>query len=135
MNVKTIIRCTGICIMILAIFACASQQPEQVAQPTYSADSLTLDAAIAEAASYFTQRLPQGAKVALVPIDAQTGRLSDYVFEELWTRLEDSNSFVMVERRNLERIEAELMYQYQSGRVDDTLIASMSRQYGADILV
>jgi hypothetical protein len=124
-----------VCAIALIFFACASQQPEQAVQSEYSADSLSLDAAIAEAASYFIQRLPRGAKVALVPFDAPTGRLSDYVFEELWGRFEDSNSFVMVDRRNLERIEAELMYQYQSGRVDDNLIVSMSRQYGAEILV
>jgi len=101
----------------------------------YSADSLTLDAAIDGAASYFVSRIPSGAKVALVPFDAPAGRLSDYVFEELWKRFEDSNKFVMVDRRNLERIDAEIKHQYETGRVDDAGMVSITKQYGAEILV
>jgi len=101
----------------------------------YSADSLTLDAAIDGTVSYFASRIPSGAKVALVPFDAPSGLLSDYVFEELWKRFEDSGKFVMVDRRNLERIEAEIKHQYETGRVDDAHMVSITKQYGAEILV
>jgi hypothetical protein len=136
-TMKRFFTFTGLCLLMLAasslwFAACATQKTEQ---PAYSADSLTLDAAIAEAAVYFTGQLPQGAKIALVPFDAPTGRLSDYVFEELWRRFEDSRNFVMVDRNNLERIEAEMKIQYGSGRVDDNLMVSMGKQYGAEILV
>jgi len=100
-----------------------------------SADSITLDAAIDETASYFASRIPSGAKVALVPFDAPAGLLSDYVFEELWRRFEDSGRFVMVDRRNLERIDAEIKRQYESGRVDDAQMVSITKQYGAQTLV
>jgi hypothetical protein len=73
--------------------------------------------------------------VALVPFDAPTGGLSDYVLGELWIRFEDTRNFVMVDRKNLERIETEIKIQYESGRVDDNLMVSMTRQYGAEILV
>jgi hypothetical protein len=126
------IKLITICIIVFAFFACGTQK---AAEPAYSADSLSLDTAITEAASYFTGRLPQGAKMALVPFDAPTGLLSDYVFAEMWTRFEDSRSFVMVDRKNLERIEAEMKIQYESGRVDDKLMVSMTKQYGAEILV
>ena len=131
---KSIIRLTTVICVISALWlaSCVSQKTEQ---PAHSADSLTLDAAITEAASYFILRISKGAKVALVPFDAPTGRLSDYVFEELWTRFEDSQNFVMVDRRNLERIEAEVKIQYESGRVDDDRMVSITRQYGAEILV
>jgi hypothetical protein len=132
-NVKTIIqKMLAVAVLVLAIFSCASQKMDQSA---YSADSLTLDTAISEAASYFTERLPQGAKMALVPFDAPVGRLSDYAFDEMWKRFEDSRNFVMVDRKNLERIEAEIKHQYQSGKVDDALAVSMTKQYGAEILV
>jgi hypothetical protein len=135
MNMKTIFQKMVIVTMLaLALFACGSSGAVQK-EPAYSADSLTLDAAISEAAAYFTGRLPQGAKAALVPFDAPTGRLSDYIFEELWGRFEDSGKFVMVDRKNLERIEAEIKHQYETGKVDDALMVSMSRQYGAEILV
>jgi len=102
----------------------------------YSADSLTLDAAIDGTASYFASRIPSGAKMALVPFDAPSALLSDYVFEELWRRFEDSSGrFVMVDRRNLERIEAEIKQQYETGRVDEAHMVSITKQYGAEILV
>jgi hypothetical protein len=41
----------------------------------------------------------------------------------------------MVDRKNLERIEAEIKIQYESGKVDENLMVSMSKQYGAEILV
>jgi hypothetical protein len=131
MKTKTIIRITNLLMAVsfLCFTACATQKT------AYSADSLTLDAAISEAAAYFVQRLPTNVKIALVPFDAPTGRLSDYVFEELWGRFEDSRNFVMVDRKNLERIEAEIKIQYGSGRVDDNLMVSMTKQYGAEILV
>ncbi|MDR0472244.1 MAG: DUF4384 domain-containing protein [Treponema sp.] len=131
MKTKSIISITGLCFLMVTCAGGAAK----TAEPVYSENSLTLDAAIAEAASYFTSRLPSGAKIALVPFDAPTGRLSDYVFEELWGRFEDSRNFVMVDRRNLGRIETEIKIQYGSGRVDDNLMVSMTRQYGAEILV
>jgi len=128
---KTIIWFSSAFAISLAVFACATQKTESA----YSENSVTLDAAITEAAAYFTGRLSAGAKVALVPFDAPSGRLSDYVFEELWNRFEDSRNFVMVDRRNLERIEAEIKHQYETGRVDDAAMVSITRQYGAEILV
>ncbi|MCL2244869.1 MAG: DUF4384 domain-containing protein [Treponema sp.] len=103
--------------------------------PVFSQSSLTIDTAIAEAGSYFTQRINQGAKVAIVHIDAPTGRLSDYIFEELWGRFEDSRKFIMIDRRNLDRIETEINHQYRSGKVDDNTLISMTRQYGAEFLI
>jgi hypothetical protein len=131
---KTTIRLTTICLLLAFVFSCASGGSASKTD-AYSANSLTLDAAINEAASYFTGRIPAGAKIALVPFDAPTGRLSDYVFEELWTRFEDSSKFVMVDRRNLQRIEAEIAHQYSSGKVDDEEMVSITRQYGAQILI
>jgi len=130
-----------LCLLALPLLACLTnpvpqnRQQAAVEQPGFTENNLSLDAAIAAAASHFIQRLPAGAKIALVHFDAPTGRLADYIFEELWGHIEDSNSFVMVDRRNLDRIETEIRYQLGSGRVDDNLAASISRQYGAEVLV
>jgi len=143
---KTIIRPAALCIFLLVLFACAgskeiiqdTEQAEtqpQTAESAYSNDSVTLDAAIDAAASYFTRRLGDGAKVALVSFDAPTGRLSDYIVEDLWERFEDSQKFVMVDRKNLDRIDTETKYQLESGRVDDKLAVSITKQYGAEIIV
>ena len=123
-----------ICISAIALTApaCASQKSGQSA---WSENSMTLDAAISRAAAYFVDQLPNGAKTALIPFDAPTGRLSDYIFDELWRHFEDSGKFVMVDRRNLDRIEMEVKHQLESGRVDDNFVVSLSRQYGAQTLV
>jgi len=138
-TMKTIIRLTTVCLLLPALSnlwfaACASGGSAQT-EPAYSENSLALDAAITEAASYFIGRLNAGAKTALVPFTSPSGRLSDYVFEEMWSRFEDSGRFVMVDRRNLERIEAEIKHQYETGRVDDAAMVSVTRQYGAEILI
>ena len=138
---KVNIKLMSLCLIALALVACAGggavqvQRPAKLLQPENSLDSLNLDAAIAEAAAYFVQRLPKGAKVALVHFDAPSGRLSDYVFEEIWGRIEDSGKFIMVDRRNLDRINTEINYQLGSGRVYDDFLVSITRQYGAEVLV
>ena len=125
----------AVTLVVMVLLSCASGGGPQKKEPAFSDDGMTLDVAIGEAASYFTQQLDEGAKIALVPFDAPVGRLSDYVFEEFWGRFEDSRKFVMVDRRNLERIEAEIKHQYESGNVDDNLMVSITKQYGAEILV
>jgi len=132
---KTVFKFAAMSLLLLAVFACASGDAQK--EPAASGNSLTLDGAIGEAVAYFVPQLSQDTKLALalLPFDSPTGRLSDYVFEELWSRFEDSNKFVMVDRRNLQRIEAELSHQYESGKVADSLAVSVSKQYGARILV
>ena len=121
---KTFTRFFGLCVLLLAA----------VAVPVYS-QNLTLDAAIDEAASYFIPRLSSGVRVALVHFEAPTGRLSDYIFDEMWKRFEDSKKFVMVDRRNTDRIEAEIRYQLETGRVNDDQVVSITKQHGAQILI
>jgi TolB-like protein len=131
MKMNVFSRPISLCLIALAALTFAAQKAEAAS----SKSSLTLDAAIKEAASYFVQQIPVKAKVALIPFDCPTGRLSDYVFEELWSRFEDSRNFVMVDRKNLDRIETEIKIQYESGSVGEKSMVSISKQYGAEFLV
>jgi hypothetical protein len=106
-----------------------------VLQPACSQNSLSLDQAIGEVAAYFINLIPNGAKVALNSFETPSGRFSDYVFEEMWSRFEKSRKFLMVDRRNQDRIDAEIKHQYESGKVDDNQAVSMTHQYGAEIIV
>jgi len=130
-----------IVVLVLTVFSCASGSVTQnagnavlSAQLAYSENSLTIDTAISSAASYFAQRLPASSRVALVSFDTPSGSLSNYIFEEMWSLIEDSG-FIMVDRRNLQRIENEIMHQYGTGMVDDNLMVSLSKQAGAQILI
>ena len=129
-------------VLAFLILTCATKKsglPAETAagisENTVVESNLTLDAAISEAAQYFSGRLPENTKIAIVPFDTPNRRLSDYIFEEIWGRLEDSRKFIMVDRRNLGRIDDELRHQLGSGRVDDDQVLSISRQYGAETLV
>jgi hypothetical protein len=128
---KNFFRLIALCLLMLAALTFAPQKAEAAS----SKGSVTLDAAIKEAASYFMQQIPAKAKVALIPLDAPTGRMSDYVFEELWSRFEDSKNFVMVDRKNLDRIETEIKIQYESGNVSEKSMVSLGKQHGAEFLV
>jgi len=119
---KSIIHLPAICLLIL------------LASPLF-AQSITLDAAIKETSAYLIKQIPTKAKIALIPFDSPTGRLSDYVFEELWKRFEDSGNFVMIDRKNIDRIDTEIKIQYESGKVDDANMVSITKQYGAEFLV
>jgi hypothetical protein len=125
-------------VLLSCFLSCASQGnaalATPVSAPAYSPGSLSLDEAIADIASYFTGRLPEGSMTAIISFDADTGGLSDYIFEELWSIFENSGRFIMVDRRNLERIRTELDYQ-MSGLVSDTSARSIGQQYGAQHIV
>jgi hypothetical protein len=112
----------------------AESAPAASAGPEYSADSLTLDEAVAGIASWFVERLPAGSATAIVAFEAGTGGLGDYIFEEIWDRFEDSGKFIMVDRRNLGRLRTEMNYQ-MSGEVSDESARSIGRQYGAKVIV
>ncbi|MDR0706426.1 MAG: DUF4384 domain-containing protein, partial [Treponema sp.] len=138
---KTNKRIAGVVALVLALTlaSCASAPAGRAeaaapAEPVYAADSLLLDAAIEDAALWLAARLPDGVKTAIVAFDAETAALSDYVFGELWNRFEETGRFVMVDRRNLDRVRAEMDYQ-MSGEVSDDSARSIGRQYGAEIIV
>jgi hypothetical protein len=138
---KPIIKLAGLCVLLPALFACAgggpaqTRAPDMTQQPDSSSNSPVLDTAIDEAAKYFVDRLPNGARVAILSFDTPTGRLSDYISEELWVHIENSGKFDMVDRHNLDRINAEIQYQYGSGMVNDNYLVSMTRQYAAEFLI
>lgn len=133
---KIILKIITISITAFVLLSCAGGGTAQKADSgSSSAKGVTLDEAITDASSYFAARLPEHARVALVPFDAPTGRISNYIFDEMWQRIEDSEKYTMVDRKNLERIDTEIRHQYQTGRVDDASMASITKQYGAQFLI
>jgi hypothetical protein len=123
----------GMCAMLLAL-SCASRGPVKAGDPADTGKGVTLDEALADIAAYYAAALPANAKIALTGVEAEARLLSDYIFEELWIHFEDSASFVMVDRKNLELIQKELDYQY-SGAVSDESARSIGNQFGPQTLV
>ena len=111
-----------------------SQAPEKAKEPDNTETGIPLDKALSDIASYYVENLPGNTKIALINFEAEAQLLSDYIFEELWIRFEDSKSFVLIDRLNLELIQKEIDYQY-SGMVSDESIQSIGHQLGAQTLV
>jgi hypothetical protein len=72
--------------------------------------------------------------VAVLGFEAPSEKAGDYLAEELWEGLQDAGRFVLVDRRNLDKVEAEMVYQV-SGAVSDESGRSIGQQVGAGILV
>jgi len=119
---------------LLAILSCMSKEPERTKEPTNIETGITLDRVLSDIVSYYVENLPANTKIALINFDAEVQLLSDYIFEELWIHFEDSRSFVLIDRQNLELIQKEIDYQY-SGIVSDESMQSIGHQLGAQTLV
>jgi TolB-like protein len=123
-----------IVVCALLAISCVSQEPEKAKEPANTETGITLDMALSDIVSYYVENIPRNTKIALVNFDAETRLLSDYIFEELWISFEDSKSFVLIDRQNLELIQKEIDYQY-SGMVSDESMQSIGHQLGAQTLV
>jgi len=120
--------------VLFFILSCVSKLPEKAKEPFSTETGISLDIALSDIAAYYVENLPSSTKIALVNFEAETQLLSDYIFEELWIHFEDSRSFVLVDRQNLDLIQKELKYQY-SGMVSDESMQSIGHQFGPQTLV
>jgi hypothetical protein len=143
MNRKTAVF-LGVCLVsCLTAFSCATpgggnasapEAPVPVQAGPAIPEGVPLDEALSGIAAYYVENLSGGTKIALVNFEAEAPLLSEYIFEELWIQFEDSRSFVLVDRHNLELIQKELEYQY-SGEVSDESTQSIGKQFGPQTLV
>ncbi|MDR1174305.1 MAG: DUF4384 domain-containing protein [Treponema sp.] len=123
---------TVLCLLAAAILGCAGQaSPVEEAS---ASDTLTLDRAIADIAVYFADRLPASSAVAITGFEAETENLTTYAAEELWNCFEKAGGFIMVDRRNLEKIRDEIRYQL-SGEVSDESARDIGKQYGVQYII
>jgi hypothetical protein len=118
----------------LVILSCVSQEPEKAKEPANTETGISLDMALSDISAYYVENLSASTKIALINFEAEAPLLSDYIFEELWIRFEDSRSFILVDRQNLGLIQKEMEYQY-SGMVSDESMQSIGHQFGPQILV
>jgi len=114
---------------VMLIFALAG------AAAAFAQTAVSLDQALDNCAAYLGVRLPIGARVAVLKIEARTGGISDYVTGSLSAKTVAQNHLTVVERgRALEALEAEQRYQ-MSGMVSDETAISVGRQLGAQSII
>jgi hypothetical protein len=120
--------------LLFSLVSCTSQVLVKDGIPVNNEDGILLDRALSEIVAYYAENLSVNTKIALINFESEAQLLSDYIFEELWIQFEDSRSFVLIDRQNLELIQKELDYQY-SGNVDDESVLSIGKQYGPQTLI
>jgi hypothetical protein len=103
-------------------------------EPAGSAGAAPLDSAIAELAAYFAEQLPQGRKIAVTGIEAETRKLTEYIVQELEAGLGKSGKFTIIDRQNLAILEDELILQ-ADGLVSDASAQRIGQMFGPQTIV
>jgi hypothetical protein len=93
----------------------------------------SFDNAIFSASEYLISRIPDGSKIAVINLYSRK-RISNYITDIMNQYLVTSNKFTVIERRNLEYISNEIMYQL-SGNVDDDSMVSIGKELGAEYII
>jgi TolB-like protein len=93
-----------------------------------------LDIAIINSAEDIIAKVPENTKIALFNISTNDSMLTNYVIEEISVFLVSRANFIVLERNNLEIIEAEHRFQL-SGNVKDEDILSIAQKQGATSVV
>jgi hypothetical protein len=83
---------------------------------SFAQQAVTIDTAVQMASDYLTVNLPRNHKVAILNIESDTPKISEYVMEELSALLVNDRSLVVVDRRDLDLIRQEERFQ-MSGTV------------------
>jgi tetratricopeptide (TPR) repeat protein len=96
-------------------------------------DILSFEQAIEQSSKDIINRLPRGARVAIVAFSSEHVNLSEYFMDELTGALVESNLEV-ADRRNLAFVYRELDLQY-SGEVSDETAVSIGKFLGAQYVI
>lgn len=115
-------------IIIILLLVCA------VCGGSFAQQAVTIDKAIKQASSYITSNLPRNSKVAVLNIESDSTKISEYIMEELSALLVNDRSLVIVDRRDLDLIRQEERFQ-MSGEVSDETAQRVGKKLGAQSII
>lgn len=115
-----------LCLLALVYTGCATAPAK--------AQGITLDQAIREAAINIESSLAPGTKAAVLYFTSPSEAFSEYVLEELSGALVNGKKIMVVDRKNLDAIRAELNFN-MSGEVSDESAQAIGRMLGAQSIV
>jgi TolB-like protein len=118
-------------VSILLFFGAVTVLTAQTAQ---SGTSISLDDAIKSGARAIDAKLKSGTKIAVLNFSSTSGRLSDYVIEEMITVLVNNGKLTVVDRQTLDLIQDEMSFQ-TSGEVSDKSAQAIGQKLGAQSIV
>jgi TolB-like protein len=100
----------------------------------FSQNALTIDVALNNSTSYFSNILPANTKVVVLNCTSKWPDLSDYIIEELIGYIVNERKLTVVDRQNLENIRKEMNFQL-SGDVSDETAQSIGKMLGAQTII
>jgi TolB-like protein len=101
---------------------------------SFAQQAVSIDQAIRQASAYMADNLPRNSKVAVLNIESETQKISEYIMEELSALLVNGRSLVVVDRRDLELIRQEERFQ-MSGEVSDETAQRVGQKLGAQTII
>jgi TolB-like protein len=116
---------------IVAVLALCAVNGQSLAQTSNLVD---IDVAIQRASDAINAQLTPGIKVALLNFTSPTKELSDYVIEEMSIHLVNGKKLTVVDRKEIELIRGELIFQ-MSGEVSDESAQEVGRMLGAQFII
>jgi len=93
-----------------------------------------LDVAIRDASDCLNDNIPKGSKIVILNIESNSANLSEYIIDELIANAINDKNFSVVDRRQLEAIQAEQKFQ-MSGAVDDKDALAIGKFFGAQTII
>jgi TolB-like protein len=104
--------------------------------PKNTDQALTLDQAITDAANTLTEQMSEGSVIAILGFRSDSPDLTDYVIEELISRIAVARNLSVVDRQEmgLELLGRELNFQL-SGEVSDKTAQAIGKKFGAQFVV
>jgi len=98
------------------------------------AQTVSLDNAIKGAVDEITYSLKRGNKVAVLSVRANSGRMSNYIIEELISNIVSQRTITVVDRAQLDLIQEEMNFQ-MSGEVSDASAQAIGKKLGAQSII
>jgi len=100
----------------------------------FAQDTVSIDTAIQLAGNYIIVNLPKNTKVVVLNIESDVPKISIYIMEELSALLVNARSLVVVDRRDLDLIRQEELFQ-MSGEVSDETAQRIGHKLGAQTII
>ncbi|MCL2237061.1 MAG: hypothetical protein FWC05_02260 [Treponema sp.] len=99
--------------------------------------TVSLDDAIHNSAQRIQDGLENRSTVIVYQFLSQNRRLSDYILNELFNFLVNSNKFIVLDRGSRDVVNAELDFQFNqsAGMISDDSLASLTRRIGAQAII
>jgi len=99
-----------------------------------NAQTVSLDNAIKSAVDEMTYSLKRGNKVAVLSVRSSSGRMSNYIIEELISNIVNQRMVTVVDRAQLDLIQQEMNFQ-MSGEVSDASAQAIGKKLGAQSII